>query len=114
MDKSSSHFKSWEGYRKDRNHFNICNIFNNSISCVNWNKDIHRRKCVENNEEVLVGEHMMIVDREVLDAKFEELAKWKANKVYEPVPFTGQKCISTRWVLTDKIISGERKERKQD
>ena len=51
----------------------------------------------------------MIDDCEVLDGKLEELGKWKANKVYEPVPFTGQKYISTRWVLTDKIIGGERK-----
>ena len=51
----------------------------------------------------------MIDECEVLDAKLEELGKWKANKVYEPVPFTGQKYISTRWVLTDKIIGGERK-----
>ena len=43
------------------------------------------------------------------DAKLEELGKWKANKVYEPVPLTGHKYISTRWVLTDKIIGGERK-----
>ena len=51
----------------------------------------------------------MIDDCGFLDAKLEELGKWKANKVHEPVPFTGQKCISTRWVLTDKIISGQRK-----
>ena len=93
---------------KYRNHFNICNIANNSISCVDWDKDIHRWKYVENNEEVLIGEHMTD-DCEVLDAKHEELGKWKANKVYEPVPFTGQKYISTRWVLTDKIIGRERK-----
>ena len=93
---------------KYRNHFNIRNITNNSISCVDWDKDIHRWKYVENNEEVLVGEHM-IDDCEVLDAKLEELGEWKANKVYEPVPFTGKKHISTRWVLTDKIIGGERK-----
>ena len=89
---------------KYRNHFNICNIANNSRNCVDWDKDIHRWKYVENNE-VLIGEHM-IDDCEVLDAKLEELGKWKANK---PVPFTGQKYISTRWVLTDKIIGGERK-----
>ena len=85
---------------KYRNHFNIRNIVNNSISCVDWDKDIHRWKYVENNEEVLTGEHM-IDDCQVTDAKLEELGKWKANKVYESIPFTGQKCISTRWVLTD-------------
>ena len=93
---------------KYRNHFNIHNIANNSISCVDWDKDIHRWKYVEDNEEVFIGEHM-IDDCEILDAKLAELGKWKANKVYEPVPFTGQKYISTRWVLTDKIIGGERK-----
>ena len=93
---------------KYRNHFNIRNIVNNSISCVDWDKDIHRWKYVGNNEEVLMGEHM-IDDCRVIDAKLEELGKWKANKVYEPVPSTGQKYISTRWVLTDKIIGGERK-----
>ena len=92
---------------KYRNHFNIPNLANNSISCVDWEKDIHRWKYVENNEEVIVGEHM-IDDCEALDAKLEELGKWKANKVYEPVPFTGQKYISTRWVLRDKIVSGQR------
>ena len=91
---------------KYRSLFNIRNIANNSISCVDWDKDIHRCKYVENNEEVLIGEYM-IDDCEVLGAKLEELGKWKANKVYEPLPFTGQKYISTRWVLTDKIIGGE-------
>ena len=106
MSKSSSYIKSWKSYGKIWESFQ--NIANNSISCVDWHKDIHRWKYVENNEEVLIGEHM-IDDCKNLDAKLEELGKWKANKVYEPVPFTGQKYISTRWVLTDKIISGERK-----
>ena len=100
--------KSWKSYGKNRNHFNIRNIVNNSISCVDWDKDIHRWKYVENNEEVLIGEHM-IDDCVVLDAKLEDLGKWKANKVYKPVPFTGQKCIFIRWILTYKIIGAERK-----
>ena len=82
--------RAGKGMGKYRNHFNIRNIANNSISCVDWEKDIHRWKYVENNEEVLIGEHM-IDDCEVLDAKLEELGKWKANKIYEPVPFTAQK-----------------------
>ena len=78
---------------KYRTHFNIRNTVNNSIRCVDWDKDIHtsRWKYVENNEEVLIGEHM-IDDCEVFDAKLAEPGKWKANKVYEPVQFTGQKC----------------------
>ena len=93
---------------KYRNHFKVHSIVSKSISCVDWDKNIHRWKYVENNEEVLTAEHM-IDDCEVLDVKLEVLGKWKANRVNEPVPCTGQKCISTRLILTDKIISDERK-----
>ena len=81
---------------KYRNHFNIRNIVNNSVSCIDWEKNIDRWQYVENNEEVFAGEHM-IDNHEVPDAKLEELGKWKANKDYEPVQFTGHKCVSTRW-----------------
>ena len=65
--------------RKYRNHFNIHNLVNNSIGCVDWEKDIHRWKYVENNEEVLVGEH--ITDGcEVLDANLKSLENGKQIK----------------------------------
>ena len=36
------------------------------------------------------------------DAKQAELQSWKDNCVYEEVPYTQQKCISTRWVCSLK------------
>ena len=46
-----------------RNHFNIRNIASNLMSCVNWDKDIHRWKYAENNKEVLIR----VDDYEVLE-----------------------------------------------
>ena len=64
---------------KYRNHFNIRNSVNNSISCVDWDKATHRWKYVENNEEVLTGEHMTD-DCDVLDAKLKSLENGKQIK----------------------------------
>ena len=35
-------------------------------------------------------------------AKSKELASWKEHDVFEEVNFTGQKCVSTRWICTLK------------
>ena len=35
-------------------------------------------------------------------AKSKELASWKEHDVFEEVNFTGQKCVSTRWICTMK------------
>ena len=32
---------------------------------------------------------------------------WKKNEVYERVRDIGQKSISTRWIVTDKVVKGE-------
>ena len=37
-----------------------------------------------------------------LEAKLAELRKLQAFGTYEEVPYCGQKCVSTRWVLTSK------------
>ena len=46
-------------------------------------------------------------DRFVI-AKNAELEQWKTLKVYDVVPFTGQKLIDPRWVLTNKVVLGEK------
>ena len=43
-----------------------------------------------------------------LVAKNAELAQWETLKVYKVVPFTGQKLIDPRWVLTNKVVLGEK------
>ena len=43
-----------------------------------------------------------------LDAKQKELDQWEKLKVYEVVPHRGQKLIDPRWVLTNKLVLGEK------
>ena len=42
---------------------------------------------------------------EVLQAQVEELEKWKEYGVYEEVPDEGQSAITTRWVMTEKMVA---------
>ena len=39
----------------------------------------------------------------MIDAKKREIENWEIHGVYECVPDIGQKCISTRWVITEKF-----------
>ena len=41
-----------------------------------------------------------------IEAKENELENWRRNKVYIKVKDTGQKTVSSRWVITEKQISG--------
>ncbi|KAG1681910.1 Retrovirus-related Pol polyprotein from transposon RE2 [Nymphon striatum] len=45
----------------------------------------------------------------VKQAKQLELDNWKLFRVYDEVQYTGQKLMSTRWVITEKETIGERK-----
>ena len=40
-------------------------------------------------------------------AKDKEMENWCSNSVYEEVPNEGQKLISTRWVVTEKVKEGK-------
>ena len=42
----------------------------------------------------------------VAEAQEKELESWRVNNVYNEVQYTGQNCISTRWVYTEKYIDG--------
>lgn len=44
----------------------------------------------------------------MLEAKEKELESWRENNVYEEVEDTGQKAISTRWIVTEKLKGGEK------
>ena len=56
-------------------------------------------------------ENVLFVDQTkedaVHDAKLAELQSWKDNDVYEEVHFNNQFCISTRWVITEKIVDSK-------
>ncbi len=60
-------------------------------------------KKIEAEEEILLG----FEDNTVEMAKQKELESWKANGVYEEVEDVGQKAVSTRWVVTEKIKNGQ-------
>ena len=46
---------------------------------------------------------MLLTERICFDeAKSKELASWKEHDVFKEVNFTGQKCVSTRWICTLK------------
>ena len=48
-------------------------------------------------------QEVMLTERICFDkAKSKELASWKEHDVFEKVNFTGQKCVSTRWICTMK------------
>ena len=42
----------------------------------------------------------------VSEAKDREMENWHSNKVFNEVPNVGQKLISTRWVVTEKMKNG--------
>ena len=49
-----------------------------------------------------------ICDSELAHSKLEELQKWRVNNVYETVEYSGQECVSVRWVNKVKILDGQR------
>ena len=53
-------------------------------------------------EEALLG----FENNQVIEAKERELQSWREN-VYKEVENKGQKDISTRWIVTEKIKEGE-------
>lgn len=53
--------------------------------------------------EIASQESVMILEEETFtEAKFKELDNWRQNQVFEEVQDVGQKCVSTRWILTMK------------
>ena len=58
---------------------------------------------IEDEEEVLLGYE----NKNVVEAKEKELQSWRENSVFEEVEDMGQKAISTRWIVTEKVKGGE-------
>ena len=66
-------------------------------------RDYNNIERIEDEEEVLLG----FENKNVFEAKEKELQSWRENNVYEEVEDVGQKAISTRWIVTEKIKGGE-------
>ena len=76
--------------------------------CVNWN-DVSSWMKVPDHGQVMLVTKANELSQEVIDAKQKEIQNMKDNDVYEEVPYTGQRTVSSRWVLTEKFKDGEKK-----
>ena len=59
---------------------------------------------ISEEEEILLS----FEDNRILEAKEKELKSWTENGVFEEVEDVGQKTISTRWIVTEKVKGEER------
>ena len=74
---------------------------------VFWDRYVDIWKSVENIENVVLFLNESDEFKQpVIKAKENELENWRRNKVYIKVKDTGQKTVSSRWVITEKQISG--------
>ena len=79
--------------------FNLQKDSDGSIDWVDMDKDFTEWKMIPNEEEVLV----LFNSDKVKAAKDSEMQNWIDNKVFSEVENIGQKTISVRWVVTEKI-----------
>ena len=99
---------------KYKNFFNLCDDDGN-VTYIDWENDVIKWHLVDDEsnmpnslDEALVAKHGFS-DTDVQQAKFEELENWRRNRVYEEVSFNHQEYISTKWVITEKAVEGEKK-----
>lgn len=83
--------------------YNVQDMQTGDRSWVNL-RDYERIETIKDEEEVLLG----FEDVRIIEAKEDELQSWRQNHVYEEVEDVGQKAISTRWVVTEKVKGGEK------
>ena len=71
-----------------------------SVSQLDENSGTSSVSTMSPDDEV---QEVMLTERICFDKdKSKELASWKEHDVFEEVNFTGQKCVSTRWICTLK------------
>jgi hypothetical protein len=83
--------------------YNVQNMDDGSKKWVDL-REYDEIQIIPAEEEILLG----FEDKEVLEAKLKELRSWEENKVYEEEKDRGQKTISIRWIITEKIKEGKR------
>ena len=125
--------KAGKNKGKYENWLNIRHDDDDRIKSIDWKNDV-QEWCILNETEkddevdelIEKVKHMGIIDDEddiqelllftdngiaaniIDDAKTTELENWKRNKVYQEVTYNGQKCISVRWVFTEKYVDGKK------
>ena len=75
---------------------------------VNWD-DVESWNELPYPEEAVLLTGDGEFSQEVVDAKEREINNLVTNDVFEVIPYSNQKTISSRWVLTEKFAEGKRK-----
>ena len=75
---------------------------NSEPSSINW-KNVTDWKQLPAPEKVVLLSSVEKMSQGVIDAKFKEISNLVENNVFDVVPDTGQRRISTKWVITEKI-----------
>lgn len=88
---------------KYKNCFNVQKDSDGSIDWFDFDKDFTEVIKIHDEEEVLVTTYSDTVQY----AKEQEIQNWLTNEVFEEVENMGQKYISVRWVVTEKVKNGE-------
>ena len=83
--------------------YNVQDLGSGDKSWINL-RDYSNIERIEDEEEVLLG----FENKVVIEAKEKELQSWRENNVYEEVDDLGQKAISTRWIVTEKVKEGKK------
>ena len=100
---------------KYRNNWAIKDSDSGTIQDLDIERDWIEWKVRQDESEEATVEEIMVVDKAVEDekarvireAKEVELKKWVDEKVYEDVEDIGQECLSTTWVMTEKLVDGK-------
>ncbi|XP_066911985.1 uncharacterized protein [Clytia hemisphaerica] len=115
--KANGKYKHWLNIKNE----------DNTVECIDWKNSVQEWHPNESSDEeangingaiiedsqeaetVFYSVNGMDVDPVLLnESKEKELANWRRNNVYQEVPDAGQKCVSTRWVFTEKFIDGKK------
>ena len=92
--------RSRKGVQDNKSWFNVRNTQNGVKKCVDFST-VKWKKVIN---EVLFSSQD---SPEVLEAKDQELQRWKHYDVFEEVEDVGQEAITTRWVVTVKTDSDQ-------
>ena len=94
--------------RRNGKYGNYINLKNEEEpDSVNWD-NVSEWKEVPYPANVLLLTNEEEYAQEVVDARNRELEKLTENEVYTTVPYTGQKLISSKWVMTEKYKDGKK------
>ena len=83
--------------------YNVKDLESGDKGWVNL-RDYYNVEKIEDEEEILLG----FEDKSIVEAKEKELQSWRENDVYEEVEDIGQKAITTRWIVTEKVKEGKK------